>query len=930
VSACAGAAIVAVGAAGVGMVSAPAVAQEDPPGDTGIYGRNVVAVEWQGGAFRMIGPEEWGEFDAAGNLVRRYVEHTRDDWSVYFKAPDSGHEAHVDLLYNSAFRAEPGSGTYREVGRIIRATPRSDLPRVAVPPPPRPGHEWYAKRFGGAGQLQAGGGGEADSGPWQGGNAVAFGEGGSNGQGGSWQGSGEGQWQQQQQQAEAQWQPQQQPAWQQQQQPSAGSMPPWQQQPQQQASSGGFDPFGSSSPSSDTFAGAPSVQNAAPWQGGQSSGVGGQQTSAPPWQRQDTARTAQTGTGSAPPWAANPSNAGGAFAPGPQAAAAEPHAMIEGVWVELNALSRPEGDGRRSAITWSTPRYLRFIPLDERTVAFLTSDESYCWNVLTRQADDRYAGSGSTVTITERAGSYLMQVMGGGLAGSYEIARTADGYPSRDRFDPSDRDSRRGLFNQDGLTREWNTNFHSFDGLNMNLFDPLAGRKQQIFRQPGNFDYAIDDNLNLGLPFGLRGFRTRMSSSRQVETLVTNAAAFQRDMSMNFGGSLGVSPKANFGASYSFEKTSGTRSRSSEMNAIGYARIERYTLVLDEPNAQLSENFRRAIDSLADGRTSAGSVVNTFGTHYAKAISYGGLGKAEKTMTSVEVAEYLSSKQGFSAGGGAKGASLNGGFSEGRSSERSTESVFTRDEFTAVGGSGSMTSTGWQVSDSDTVPVRYDLRRLSDLINPILFDVRSPADATKYLRARNALRAEIDRRMNGAPDFANGYMGPRFFEIELHSLRCTNQGDDRTNTIMLRGTLDLSFTDDTGPRNVPLFNAAEGEAMTCGGSGRTLSQKPVIVLSSGSPEAGTPGFGAYTMRPSLTEVDDGPRRTTGEEVRDGFLTGFSLGIYNAVEHNADDPINQTPMMLPLGRDADGRRRSIKLGGNQAPTLFVDYTVRELK
>jgi hypothetical protein len=907
--ACAGAALMVLGAVGAGPGTAPAIAQENLPGETGVYGRNVVRADWPGGSFRMIGPNEWGQFDAAGALVRRFVETSRDDWAVYFSDPDSGYQAHIDMLYNVAFLAEPGGGGYQTIGTITSATPRSDMPRIDLPPPPSPNHELYARRFGGTVQQQARVDNPPASAPWAGGAPVEMG------------GTAPP--------PRSQPDPWQQPA------PGSGQ----DQAPARAQGDGGFDPFAPSAPATGNVAGGSSLQGSPPpWQQQprqeprqQPSPPSGGQSSPPPWMQQDRmADSRGGGAGTPPPWASNTSNGSGTsgtgFGSDPRTAQVEPHALIEGVWVELNAISRPEGDGTRKAITWSTPQYLRFVPINDNQVAFLTNNPGFGWNVLNRQAEDRYSGNGSTVTITERRGSYFMEVSGGGLAGSYEIARTADGTPSRERFDPSDRDNRRGLFNQDGLTREWNTNFQGFDGLEINLFDQLAGRRGQIFKQPGNVDYAVDDNLNLGLPFGLRGFRTRMSSSRQMETLVTNAAKFQQDMSMNFGGGI-ATPKASFGANYSREQTSGTRQRNSTMSAVGYARIERYTLVLDEPNAELSSNFRTAIDNLADGRTSAQTVVDTFGTHYAKAISYGGLGKAEKTMTSMEVAEYLSTKQGVSGNVGAKGASLSGGFSEGRSSDRSTESVFTRDEFVAVGGSGSMTSAGWQVSDSDTVPVRYDLRRLSDLVNPILFEIRSAQESDRYFRARQALRAEIDRRMVGAPDFANRYVGPAFYEIELERLRCIRQGDDATNTVTLKGSMQFNYTDDNGRKQITVFNNAAGEAFTCGGAGKPLGQKLLVVMTLGSANQGARGFGSYGVLPNMTEVDDGPPRSDTQAGLDSALTIMTAGLRNRMRHNADDRIDGSTMMMPLLSHADGSRRSVQLGGGTAPTIAIDYTIR---
>lgn len=883
-----------------------AFAQETVVNDNGVYGENVARADFPGGSYRMIGEREWGRFDENGQMIRTYVEVTRDDWAAEFRDPATDIYAIIDTLRLIVLETDPATNVLSQFADITSLAPRGDKPRVALPRIPADYPQWYKdewnKRFSPAPQG------------WQAGQSVATNSGQAASRGTFAIGPAQTIGAQQGGQAMQGGQPSN---------PSVGGddFNPFSAPPPE-------PPSGGSGQQGNPFAPPPAPPGppAAPpaWaQGNQTQGSN--PFSAPGGNPPPPARGGSRPPFAAPPPASDPDD-GGFGAPAGQEQA--PHRLIEGVWVEQNARISSSGDGERTAITWSSPRYLRFLPLDDTSVAILI-DETSGWNVLRKQTDTSYSGSGITASISQGRDTFFLSVSGGRFSGRYEIARTADGGFSRDRFEASDRDSRRGLFNQDGLTREWNTNFFSFDGPDMNLFDPLAGRKLQIFKQPGNFDYAIDDNLNLGLPFGLRGFRTRMSSSRQTETLITNAAAFQNDMSMNFGGGIST-PKASFGASYSYEKTQGARSSSTTMSALGFARIERYTLILDEPNAELSENFKRAVEDLASGRMSADNFVATFGTHYAKAISYGGLGKAEKSMTSTQVAEYLSQRSSYSASGGAKGATLQGGFSEGRSTENSSESVFSRDEFEAVGGSGSMSFNGWTVSDGDTVPVRYDLRRLSDLIMPIFFDMKSANDMNRYLQAKNALRAAIDRRMNNTPPFSNRYAGPTFYEIELHQLRCTGKGDEKTYTITLRGSMELSYADDTGPKRIPLFNNAAGEAMTCGGAGKNLGIKPLVVLSAGSRNAGSPSFGAYSIAATLTEVDDGPPRSQAEQVRDGFITGFTLGLANKAVHDADDTIGGATMLLSLRNEANGQRRTQSFGRNPAPTLVVDYTIREIK
>jgi hypothetical protein len=878
-----------------------AVHAQEATNDTGVYGANIARADFPGGSYRMIGERKWGRYNENGELIRTFNETRRDDWAAEMYDPESGYHAIIDTLKHVVFETDPSTEVLTEFAAITAVAPIASNPRVALPTIPDDYPDWYReawdKRFNGN---------AAHNQTWQAGATIATG-------------------------------------------PTQATVP------QGQSSGQNFGQGGNSQ--QPQFATGPSQTTPSAPAGGVSSGGGGsggggfnpfdsnsQQPQSTPQASFPQQASNMNANGFPPSQGGNAFPASGnanantsgnnGFAP-PTPAPSDPalaHANISGVWVELNTLSRPSGDGERRAITWSTPKMVRFEALDGNNVSFLGNDEAVGWNVLSKRSDNSYSNGRDTATISQRGSSFYLNIVGGQYAGNYEIAKTADDDLSRARFDSAvqaNKDSRRGLFNQDGLTREWNTNFVSFDGLEINLFEPSAGRRLQLFQQPGNFDYAVDDNLNLGLPYGLRGYRTRSSSSRQVETLITNSASFQKSWSVNFGGGFS-SPKANFGVKYSQERTRGMSSRSSSMSAIGMARIERYTLLLDEPNATLSQNFIDAVERVGRGNMSADQFVSTWGTHYPKAITYGGLGKAEKTMTSTQVGEYLSKKYSVEVSGGAKGASLNGGFSESSSNSNGTESVFNRDEFQAVGGSGSMNFGGWQVSDNDTVPVRYDLRRLSDLINPILFPAETQQESTMHFQAKRKIRAAIDARMSSAPALNGAFQAPKFYEVELHEFRCTNKGDDTTSSITLRGSLEMKYFDDQGSKSVPIYAGIGQEELSCGGSGKSLIQKPLLIMGNG--QSSSRNYGNVWFSSDLVEVDDGPVRDTGEQVRDGILTGITLGLNNRIAYNADDDMTgQTTLLTPVARSANGQRRTAVIGGGgNDPTLQVTYTIRELK
>ncbi|TRD10096.1 hypothetical protein FGU71_14000 [Erythrobacter insulae] len=933
----------------------PAASQQVFVGDNGIYGQNVARADYEGGSIRQISATEWGEYDTNGNLQHTYRETSRDDWAVEMWDESRKVWISVNMLYGIINRTDPGGSHGHILGTIISATANASNPKVALPAPPDGEGDWYRKRFVNSSQSSS-------TPPWQGGQSQQLGQapapspppwqGGQSqpmeprqppANGGGWanqqqpqppQQGGNG-WASQQQPQQPQqggngWASQQQP-----QQPQQGSNG-WasQQQPQQPQQGGNGWASQQQTPQQ-----PPSQQGGNGWgnqQQPQQNGGGGWAGNQPQqpqqngggWNNsQQPAQTTNSGgwanntssSGTAKPWektgdgfnGTNNSNTGSGFG---GADAVDPFEEIVGVWVESNKPYRSEASNNGNLVAWTGPRLVRFKKVSDTSIAI--QSDLFAWDLLQKTGPGKYSGRGITVSISKSGSSEYMQISGGRSGGSFEPARTADGGLSKARFSEEvqgSRDDRRGLFNQDGLTREWNNNFHSYDALNMNLFNAAAGRKVQIFKQPGSFDYAVDDNINLGLPYGLRGNRVRSSSSRQTEALITNAAEFQKTMSMSFGGGIKL-PKVGFGVNYSREKTAGTSTRSSSLNAIGIARIERYALILDPPNIQLSDNFKRAIDQLANGRMTARQFRETYGSHYSKAIVYGGLGKAEKTMTSEQVASFVSEKYQAGGEGNLKGANLSGSFGESKSSSNSNESVFTRDEFEAVGGSGSMSFSGWSVSDADTVPVRYDLRPLSDLINPIFLDISTYEDLTKYLKAYNALKAEIDNYVESAPKLSNRTVGPKIYEIFVDRLYCTNKGDNDGNSAYVYGKFTLLYRGDArDSQSITLMDSSEnGQKMFCGSGAsgaQRIGKKALVTVTANSQYSGGGDHGWMGFVSTQASYED-----------EGWK-------------DKQDPIAPLPGMgrlFPIATKANGKIQKEIYGLYPAPNLVLEYTIRELK
>jgi Jacalin-like lectin domain/MAC/Perforin domain len=589
-----------------------------------------------------------------------------------------------------------------------------------------------------------------------------------------------------------------------------------------------------------------------------------------------------------------------------------------GMWIESNVRAKMEGDGRTSPLNWKVPRTVVVSKRADDILAIQYHENPTLFYVARKQSDTVFVdNNGLTATFSKtefpgKPAKLFLQLTGrtSDDSGLFELAALPDGYLSRDRFSEevrSTRDPRRGLFNQDGLTKEWNANFYGYDGLNMNLFDADSGKKIMIFGQPGNFDYAVDDDVNLGLPYGLRGMRIRSSAAQQRETIITNASEFQKSMSYNFGGGGGAGSAA-LGLNYSYNKTSGTNQSSSSMNALAMVHIERYALILDKPNMQLADNFRREIEALVAGNGNPRKIIDMFGSHYANAIIFGGLAKAEKSMSADSIKSYMSEKYEVGGSGSFKGANLSGGFSEGNSRSNSNESVFNSSEFEARGGNGAADLVSWTVTDGDTVPVRYDLHPISELLSPVFFP--SNGDGRKafaYNAARTKLAKAIDAYMASGPKLSNVDFGPTIYEIKFSSLQCVQEGDDGAS-ISVYGKILFMWHDDSGIREITLFDEKDGKFFYCGGPGEKLTNRAIAMLTRNSPESGESGFGKFAIYPAQL-----------------FERDISL-------IDPDDPIKPIVNLggsRTLESHADEKKRADLFGIYPAPTLAVHYSIRKL-
>ena len=279
------------------------------------------------------------------------------------------------------------------------------------------------------------------------------------------------------------------------------------------------------------------------------------------------------------------------------------------------------------------------------------------------------------------------------------------------------------------------------------------GGKLDVFSPAEPRDYYVREQNTV--PLGLLLIEEGSQGTVFFERLQASESDFQESSESSFGFNVGLgTPKARgendaegkrLGASagYSFSKQSFSSLKESDSisSITGYQRFKKFALVRDHAFSRLSSEF---IDAVADA-TRTGSfqrVIETFGTHYSYAATYGAAGQLTTRVTERTLAQTWGSFEKDDKSGGLKLGPLdfsgNITSAENLRQGNSNTNRFGKTTFSAVGGNGSWNESGFVAGDTP-YPILMDMRPLYELLSPMHF----PGEPEIYLGARAQLTQAI-------------------------------------------------------------------------------------------------------------------------------------------------------------------------------------------
>lgn len=280
-------------------------------------------------------------------------------------------------------------------------------------------------------------------------------------------------------------------------------------------------------------------------------------------------------------------------------------------------------------------------------------------------------------------------------------------------------------------------------------FDPLNMTQQGVLRHAIDMQYTrnvLSPDQQYIVPDGTEYFSARGEDSRSSQVLISSSSDYQKALGVAFsasGSGGGPVEGGSFSASGSYSSYSDeVQQRQYFSTLVQYVHTV-FALTLDATAAGIPLNsaFQAAIAALPEGGGAEyDAFVQSFGTHYANKVTFGGL--AYQRLQYSKSAYSSLQKNSVDISAGAKGVMDGitggvGGSTDSSSASRIKEVLGTAcSQCTKIGGNATASFNEWKASTTQQPePVLISFERLSALL---------PADSAK----RKNLDAAIDKHIN--------------------------------------------------------------------------------------------------------------------------------------------------------------------------------------
>lgn len=391
---------------------------------------------------------------------------------------------------------------------------------------------------------------------------------------------------------------------------------------------------------------------------------------------------------------------------------------------------------------------------------------------------ERYPGTLQSLVLSRSGARWTVANEKTGELRRYELARPTPLAPAS-----PDKLPWGATFSLDHRPNAVIANFMGYNPSKMRARDYQAttGASRLIFAMPddNSRDYRTTDS-RVVVPHGLLFTLDSKGSERLDATMMDKTEQRQQSWAAGLGGKIGIPMVASFQADASHQHAQEVINHRSISMIQNRAIVTHYAMVMDAGRIRLSDDFRKRIEEIRDlavlglltNNQKEGALLDdffaTFGTHYAYAVSYGGMAWSETTSKTTDskksdstVDKISGSANGLLDDALEIGVSANSEYSQGATD--GSGSKVDRTTFGTYGGTFSKNG-GWSVGRGEELPTLLDLRPIYELLTPQFFD-----DPLISGELREAMMNRFNKYFAdiAAAQLLTGAFGPEIDDIRL-------------------------------------------------------------------------------------------------------------------------------------------------------------------
>ncbi|MEO0464626.1 MAG: MAC/perforin domain-containing protein [Pseudomonadota bacterium] len=411
---------------------------------------------------------------------------------------------------------------------------------------------------------------------------------------------------------------------------------------------------------------------------------------------------------------------------------------------------------------------------------------------------------------------------------------------------------------------------------NPNAFD--QNDKNRVFVQQKGTNYytqdqklvPIDMKLDLINTQGAIQFSNLMSTATEIQSAY--ASSYGKSTKVGISGTAGrkdqtagvnLEASVGFGSSFSNSQYSLLSSNNSVSQAVGFSKQKQFALIRDHAQSELDGFFRDDVISAVESGDFS-RLIDTYGTHYSYATTYGSRAQLRSTATETGYRNLVGESSSESSSKGANALIVEASTDENKSSQIGTgierRTQYGSAVFTAVGGNGSWNEQGYS-SGATPYPILTDMRPLSELLNPMNFPNRPDV----FGQGKRAFERAIERTLIGAArrletrSLLPEIIPKQRWTLRALSLNCDASGSGEGNlpVIQLKGSmrLDLQYAGRNQSRVVFNVTSKKGyRKITCDGRNHTATDATKYTIEGTADEI---GLARWRVRANLDELDSG-------------------------------------------------------------------------